>query len=165
MLLLTLVFFGTLLWGSFGEWMIHRFLMHRRFVLLPYPYDSHALGHHRIFRADETYHALDADMLTHITFDPRDYLLILVTHVPVIVGLEWLTGVAFLAPVVALAVVSYTGAFDILHWAYHVPRGRWMERWRWFKWLKENHRLHHEMQDRRFNVVLPIADFVLRTGR
>lgn len=164
-MLLVAIFFGTLLWGSFGEWLIHRFVMHRPFFALRYPYELHALGHHRMFRSDDSYHALSDEMLAHVTFDPRDYLLILLAHVLPLLALEYATGVAFAAPVGACAVVAYTGAFDILHWAYHVPAGRWMERWRLFQWLKENHRLHHGAQEGRFNVVFPLADFVLRTNR
>lgn len=164
-MLLIAVFFATFLWSSFGEWLIHRFVMHRPFFFLRYPYELHALGHHGMFRADETYHAQDDTMLAHVTFDPRDYLLILLAHVGPFVALEWLTGIAFLAPVAACVIVAYVGAFDVLHWAYHVPAGRRMEGWRWFQWLKENHRIHHGAQDCRFNVVFPLADFVLRTGR
>lgn len=157
------VYFGTLLWGSFGEWAIHRFVMHQRRAFLPYPYELHAIGHHGMFRADETYHALDDNMRKHVTFAPLDYLLILLTHVAPLLAFEWLTGILFAAPAGALAVVTYTAAFDVLHWCYHVPAGRWIERRGWFRWLKENHRLHHERQDRRFNVVFPLADLVLGT--
>jgi hypothetical protein len=161
--MLVAVYVGTLLWGSFGEWGIHRFVMHQRRWLLPYPYELHAIGHHGMFRADETYHALDDEMKKHVTFDPKDYFFILLAHVPMLLGFEWISGVALAAPVGGLAVLSYGVAFDVLHWCYHVPANRWVERRGWFRWLKENHRLHHERQDRRFNVVFPLADAVLGT--
>jgi large subunit ribosomal protein L21 len=46
---------GTI-FGSFFEWALHRYIMHRPFAWFRFPYETHTLIHHRIFRADHTYH-------------------------------------------------------------------------------------------------------------
>src|SRR5581483_6238490 len=46
-------------YASVFEWILHRFLMHRPFGKFRYPYERHALVHHRVFRADESYHLID----------------------------------------------------------------------------------------------------------
>lgn len=159
------VFFGTIVWASFGEWLIHRFVMHQRRRLLPYPYELHALSHHVIFDGKETYVAERADPRTaHVTFDPKDYMIILAAHAPLLLAFELLTGIAFAAPVAAIAVLGCTGAFDVMHWKYHVPGDTWFQRTRLFRFLKEHHRIHHLRQDRNFNVFsLPLADWCLGT--
>jgi hypothetical protein len=154
-------FLVTLVYGSFFEWTLHRNVMHRR-TWLSFPFEVHALLHHRIFRHDETYHALNEEMKKHVTFVPRDYILLLLVNTPVFLAAEWL----FRQPVLLggwAAVLLYLGMFDSLHWCFHVPRGRRVERWFLVRWLKEHHRVHHQHQNRNFNVVLPLADAVLGT--
>ena len=43
-------------YASSFEWTLHRFFMHRPIGRFDYAYKAHALVHHRIFRADYTYH-------------------------------------------------------------------------------------------------------------
>src|SRR5271157_119236 len=50
---------GGCLFASFFEWTLHRYVMHRPLGRFRYPYERHALIHHRIFKADQTYHVID----------------------------------------------------------------------------------------------------------
>src|SRR5216684_2348935 len=45
--------------ASFFEWALHRFVMHKPVGSFKYPFVKHALIHHRIFKADHTYHLID----------------------------------------------------------------------------------------------------------
>jgi hypothetical protein len=155
-------FLATFVYGSFFEWTLHRFVMHRRQKLLPFPFELHALIHHRLFGPDRTFHARDEEMRRHVTFVPRDYLILLLINAPVFLAVEWLTGFP-IALGAGLGVLAYLGAFDALHWMFHVPRGRFIERWRPFRWLKHHHRVHHRYHTRNLNVVVPLADWVFRT--
>jgi hypothetical protein len=47
--------------ASFFEWTLHRFVMHRPLGPFTYPFRSHALVHHQIFRADESYHLINEE--------------------------------------------------------------------------------------------------------
>src|SRR5690349_5634287 len=45
-------------YASVFEWILHRFLMHKPIWIFRYPFERHALVHHRVFRADHTYHLI-----------------------------------------------------------------------------------------------------------
>ena len=47
--------------ASFFEWCLHRFIMHRPLGSFRYPYERHALIHHKIFKADHTYHLVNEE--------------------------------------------------------------------------------------------------------
>ena len=156
-----IVFFAVIVYGSFFEWTLHRFIMHKR-TIISYPFELHALLHHKIFKSDKSFHAQNDEMKEHVTFVPRDYFFLLMLNVPFFLLAELITGV----PVIiggSIATLMYVGAFDILHWAFHIPKSRFFERWGWFRFIKRHHLLHHKYQYRNLNVVLPIADLVIGT--
>ena len=41
-----IVFFAVIVYGSFFEWTLHRFIMHKR-TIISYPFELHALLHHK----------------------------------------------------------------------------------------------------------------------
>ena len=45
----------------------------------------------------------------------------------------------------------------------HKPRVAFIERSRWFQFLKKHHRIHHVYMNRNLNVLVPLADLVLGT--
>jgi hypothetical protein len=154
-------FLGFAVWASFAEWAVHRFVMHRR-LLLSFPFELHAVGHHGMFGGDETYHAQDQHMKEHVTFVLRDYILLMLANLPLWTAAEWLSG----RPVLAggfLATLAYLQAFNSLHWRWHVPSDTWFQRTRVFLWMKDRHRIHHHDMTRNFNLVLPLGDLVLGT--
>jgi len=154
-------FFSFFIYGSFFEWTLHRFWMHKRSVP-PYPYELHALIHHDLFRADETFHVGSMEALEHITFVPRDYLFLLLVNLPVLLAVEWAIGLP-LAAGGAIGAMAYGLIFDGLHWCFHVPAKRWFEQLGLYRWIKRHHLLHHRHQDRNLNVVFPLADLCLGT--
>lgn len=156
-----LAFLAVVLYGSFFEWTLHRYVMHRH-TIISYPFRVHALQHHRLFRFDESFHALNEEMKTHVTFSPIDYLILLCINAPLFLGFEWLTGI-HIGTGGCAAVLVYLGTFDVLHWCFHVPKGRFFEKHGWYRFIKRHHLLHHRYQDRNLNVVLPIADLVIGT--
>jgi len=148
--------------NSFIEYGAHRWVLHsNRFV--SFAYDLHANTHHVLFQADETYHAQNDEMLQHIRFVPRDYVLFLLITTPIWIGAELLTQ----RPLViggVLATLAGLQLFNSLHLYFHAPKGRWIERTRIFRYLKEHHRLHHSDTTKNLNVVmLPVADLFFGT--
>lgn len=167
--MLIFLYFSTLgavagvVFSSFFEWTLHRFLMHRPFGLLTYPYNRHALSHHRIFKADHTYHLKDEkDKRTIPMAWWNGPVLIALCQIPflaaVLVWHEW----GILCGSV-LACSAYYGAYEYLHWCMHLPRKRVLERSGIFFCLNGHHVLHHRYMNRNFNVVLPLADLCFRT--
>lgn len=154
-------FVAVVLYGSFFEWTLHKYFMHRR-AFIPYPFELHALIHHKIFQADETFHAQNEKMKEHVTFVPRDYLILLCVNAPVFFAFEWITGISIVVGG-SLAILSYLLMFDFLHWTFHVPNNHVYEKLGPFRWIKRHHLLHHKYQNRNLNVVFPLADLVLGT--
>ncbi len=73
------------------------------------------------------------------------------------------TWVPLLIALMASAFAAYYLAYEYLHWCMHVPAKRWIEGTRFFKWIDIHHRVHHLHPMKNLNVVLPVADFLLRS--
>ena len=58
-------FVSGIIFASFFEWVLHRYVMHRPVGRFVYPFEAHAIVHHRTFKADHTYHLIhEADKYT-----------------------------------------------------------------------------------------------------
>jgi hypothetical protein len=150
-------------YASFFEWTLHRFLMHRPLVW-DYPYRAHALTHHQIFKADETYRIQRREDEKKVTFAWWNAPLLIGLHVPMMFAVQWLVGLPVLFAGLA-AMGLYYFLYEYLHWCMHVPRRRWFESTWAFRWINAHHLAHHRRMYTNFNVVLPLADFVMRTRR
>jgi len=156
-------FAGAVVLASFFEWMLHRFVMHRPFLGFRYPFRAHALVHHRIFRADETYHLQrEQDKETIPMAWWNGPALVVLCELPVLT-LAWWLGTWGLAAGALAAFAGYYGAYEYLHWCMHLPRQRAVERSGVFFRLNGHHLLHHRYMHKNFNVVLPLADLCLGT--
>ena len=149
--------------NSFYEWTLHRYVMHRPLGKFVYPFKSHALTHHRVFRADHTYHLIDErDKYTIPMAWWNGPLLIVLAQIPFLAA-SWISGHWGLLCGSTLACASYYGAYEYLHWCMHLPRQRKVERSGIFFRLNGHHLLHHRYMNKNFNVVLPLADLLLGT--
>ncbi len=163
LLLILMTVLCAIPYASFFEWTLHRFLMHRPLGGFDYAYVAHALTHHRIFKADHTYHLIEEKTKHTI---PMAWwngpILILISGIPFdLVGWYMRT---WTVPVTAAVVIGlYYGTYEYIHWCMHLPRERNVERTGIFFRLNGHHLLHHRYMNRNFNVVLPLADFFLGT--
>ena len=156
-------FVAAVVFASFFEWTLHRYLMHRPFAGIVYPYERHALIHNRIFKADHTYHLIrDEDKWTIPMAWWNGPLLILATQLP-FVAVSWIFGKWGIICGSALACSAYYGAYEYMHWCMHLPRKRQVERSGIFFRLNGHHLLHHRYMQRNYNVVFPLADLCLGT--
>lgn len=154
--------FGCVL-ASFYEWTLHRYFMHRPTWNFRYPYERHALVHHRIFKADHTYHLINEQDKKTI---PMAWW-----NGPVLIALGLLPflGIAFwfrkwgILSGAAMASTAYYAAYEYMHWCMHLPKRRHVERSGIFFRLNGHHLLHHRYMNRNFNVVMPLADLLLGT--
>ena len=149
--------------ASLFEWVLHRFFMHRPTAGFRYPFERHALVHHRIFKADHTYHLIhehdkrtvpmawwNGPVLVALTLVPFLILALLVRKWGILCG-------------AAIASAGYYAAYEYMHWCMHLPRKRQLERSGIFFRLNGHHLLHHRYMHKNFNVVLPLADLCLGT--
>jgi hypothetical protein len=148
---------------SLLEYLEHRWLLHRRTRLGAAAFRIHTLEHHRFF-TDRDYRPDGSRDWAFILFPPGlvvGYMLVLV---PLFGAAAWFA----LSPNSGL-IVGATGAvyfllYEVIHFASHI--GEAMPGWPLFRRLAEHHRTHHRaelMNDRNFNVVLPLFDWIFRT--
>ena len=163
LLWMSLGFLCGIVFDSFFEWTLHKFVMHRRVKFLPYPFESHALTHHKIFKSDETYHLQrEHDKHTVRMAWWNGPVLIVLTQIPfLIVG--WMFSNFALVIGSFVASCLYYATYEYLHWCMHVPRARSLERSGIFFRLNGHHLLHHRYMGKNLNVVLPLADWCLGT--
>jgi len=156
--------FGAgVLFASFFEWALHRFVMHRPTSWCLYSFRAHTLVHHHTFKADHTYHlAHEPDKETIPMAWWNGPVLILVCLLPVVPLTLWF-GQWALGLGALLAYVAYYGAYEYMHWCMHLPKRRRVERSWIFRRLNGHHLLHHRYMHKNFNVVLPLADLLLGT--
>ena len=156
-------FLGGMVYGSFFEWTLHRFLMHRPLWFVTYPFKSHAQTHHVIFGSAKDYHLEDERNRRLVTMAWWNSPILIAVNAPVGLLFTWWIGTWWIMPGFLAAMVFYYGMYEYLHWCMHVPKKRWFQSLRIFRWIDRHHRLHHLQPNRNLNVVLPIADFVLRS--
>jgi len=151
-------FAGLFAFASFFEWTLHKYVMHS--LLWNYPFQAHALVHHGLFRADQSYHLRREEDKPKVTFAWWNAPGLLLLHLPLLLGLGHLYGwPVFWGGLAALS--SYYTLYESLHFCMHVPHNRWIEQTRVFQWLNAHHHLHHRYAFKNLNVVFPLADWVL----
>lgn len=148
-----------ILYGSFFEWYWHKYWMHQ-----PRPpkeaFHGHTIVHHGIYKGDESFFLGEEDHPQHILLKPYALPAIIVAHLPIVLAIEF-----FLVRNVALgaliATILYFVVYEYMHWTMHVPGGKWVERFRWFQFLRAHHKLHHRYHMKNFCVLFPLADWVM----
>ncbi len=153
------------LYGSFFEWVFHKYLFHSPKIIRA-TYEAHGVTHHNLYNFADSY-----DMPSpedpgghHIKMDWFALPLFLAVHFPLIWAVQWLTGIPMLWGGLA-AIAAYYLVYETVHFFMHVPRSRRLEQTRWFKFVNDHHRIHHKNHNVNLNVFFPLADFVLRTKR
>jgi hypothetical protein len=156
-------FVGGIVYCSFFEWTLHKYIMHRPFMkFFRYPFEAHAIVHHSTFKADDTYHLKSEEDKKTVPMAWWNAPLMWLLHVGPVLGLQWLIGLP-IAWGTFVALISYYGAYEYMHWCMHIPRKRNIERSGIFFRLNGHHLLHHRYMHKNFNVVLPLADSILGT--
>lgn len=150
-----------IVYASFFEWTLHKYLMHKPLLGFTYSFKAHAIVHHREFKHDSTYHITTQDPEL-IKFAWWNAPVLVALNAPIIYLLQHVTGLQIFSGA-CIAMMCYYAAYESLHWCMHYPRDRFFERWGIYKWIDLHHRYHHYKHFRNLNVVLPLADFCLGT--
>ncbi len=155
-------FLAMVVFASFFEWTLHRFVMHKKLKFFSYPFRTHAQVHHQIFKADESYHLSDPKDAEEIPMawwnGPALIFLCCLVFLPAAIFVSWWW---MLGAVIGAG--AYYAAYEYIHWCMHKPRERIIERNGLFFRLNGHHLLHHRYMHKNFNVVLPLADLCLGT--
>jgi hypothetical protein len=152
--------------ANIGEYLGHRFVMHRPRRGLRLVYQRHTEQHHHFY----THDAMDAD-------STRDWQMVLF---PPIMLVFFLGGMAL--PIAALlfllisknvallfgaTVIGYFLSYEWLHLSYHLPEDAWIARLPPIRALRRHHTAHHDlalMGKWNFNITFPISDQLFGTS-
>lgn len=149
--------------GSFFEWALHKYVMHKPIGNFRYPFEAHAVVHHQTFKADHSYHLIhDKDKETIPMAWWNGPALILFFSLPFAL-VAWFTGLWGIYAGGVIAFGLYYGTYEYIHWCMHLPKSRRIEQPWLFRRLNGHHLLHHRYMHKNFNVVLPLADLCLGT--
>jgi hypothetical protein len=163
---------GGILYSTFFEWFLHKHIMHKRvkwWKKLQYAFEAHVERHHSIYGSDETYHA-DDENHEHVENIAMAWwagpVIVLVTELPICL-ISLATGQWWFQLGCIASCSVYFFAYEYMHYCMHLPREpklRLIERSWIFRKLNGHHLLHHQhMSKHNFNVVLPLADWILGT--
>jgi hypothetical protein len=150
-----------IIYASFFEWYWHKLWMHTPRTPKE-AFRGHTIVHHGLYKGDESYFVPEGEHPEHILLKPYALPGIVAVHIPVLYAIE-----RFLVPHTAIgavaAMVVYFLVYEYMHWNMHVPRGHFVERFRWFQFLRQHHKLHHRYFQKNFCVLFPLADLCLGT--
>jgi hypothetical protein len=162
-LITALSFLSNIIFASFFEWSIHKYVMHRPLGAFRYPFQAHAVVHHQIFKADHTYHLINPkDKETIPMAWWNGPALIMLGALPSLV-ISLFTRIWAIALGAVILFVCYYVTYEYIHWCMHLPKQRRVEKPWIFRRLNGHHLLHHRYMHKNFNVVLPLADLCLGT--
>ncbi|MGJ7518189.1 sterol desaturase/SRPBCC family protein [Pseudomonas baetica] len=154
----------ALLFFNFGVYMVHRHLGHHKRAFARMFYARHAGDHHSFFAPG------------HMTYDsPRDWRVILfpawliVLHTLFMTLPVWWLLKPFDANIAGLVagclVLGYL-TYEVFHACEHLPPHNPLTRLPWIRQMRRLHELHHRremMQERNFNIVFPLMDYLFGT--
>ena len=163
----------ALIYASFAEWIIHKYILHRPLNFFgykfDYPFKGHAVVHHVMFGADATYDLKNhkpEEQLAHGKKIPMAWwngpALIAMASLPFVIA-SLIRPFWFMVACIASAITLYYLAYEYFHYLMHDPEGRWCASMKFFKAMNNHHLKHHQDARRNLNVVLPIADIILGT--
>jgi hypothetical protein len=150
---------------SFVEHQVHRTLMHRknffsaRTASFKRMFEAHAIVHHqhysKIFTDEPVPRGEDKEIRLTVRKAPIKALPI----AALIALVSWEGAAVFIA-----GMTFHHWAWNKIHLEMHKPEQRIFGTWRVYKFLARYHYLHHRYPNRNFNVVFPLADYVLGTS-
>jgi hypothetical protein len=156
-------FVGNVLFGSFFEWSIHKFVMHRPVGRFRYAFHAHAVIHHQVFKADHTYHLVDPEDRKTIPMAWWNGPALIVMGSTPSAIISWQTGQWAVLIGALVAFITYYIVYEYIHWCMHLPKARRVEKPWFFRRLNGHHLLHHRYMHKNFNVVFPFADLCMGT--
>lgn len=123
---------------------------------------GHTIVHHGIYKGDKDYFLREGEHPEHILLKPYALPAIFLAHLPVALFVERFV-LAHTAIGAMTACLLYFVVYEYMHWNMHVPRNQFVERFRWFQFLRNHHKLHHRYFQKNFCVLIPLADWCLGT--
>lgn len=157
---------------SFGEHAVHQKMMHKKVLpswvykkwdYMGEVYDAHAVRHHGVWYRDFDYESNPAGRTENIELRLVETLWLLVLMSPIIALLFAALPVA--AVVFVAMMFIHSRLWNILHTEMHMPENKFFAKWAIFRWLACHHYMHHRATNKNFNIVFPLADYLMGTKK
>ncbi len=139
-----------LLYANAFEYFFHRFLLHSSARALA----RYHMVHH------STWGAPDEPLYVNFAKNPLIVVLLFTVNALPIVALEYVLRAGF-APGMMLAFVVYFVAYEEIHWRIHF--GGWLPSR--LEPARRHHLMHHAVAEERFNIFLPVFDWLFARSR
>jgi len=149
---------------SFVEHQVHRRLMHRKGLLCRFSvfrkiFEHHAILHHghyhQVFSDEPVAPGQDRGVRLSI----REGFFEALPVAALIALVSWQCAITLV-----IVVCLHHFLWNKIHLEMHKPEQRFFSDWPIYQFLARHHYLHHRHPDKNFNVVLPLADYVLGTN-
>lgn len=150
--------------GNFVEWLMHRYVMHRRIDVfgLRAIYERHTRQHHQYFTDVEP--TIDSTREFRIVFFPWRVLLTLGVAGGVLGGLAALLINANAGYVVFMTMVGMYLVYETFHYCCHVHDNWFVRNMPFVNTIRRHHTAHHNqgiMMKYNMNLTFPIADWFM----
>lgn len=154
----------TLLLFNVGVYGVHRHLGHHKKGFARLFYARHAGDHHSFFAPGSM--AYDSARDWRVILFPA--WLIVVHTLLISLPIWWLLQLVDrnVAGLVGGCLVLGYLAYEVFHACEHLPSNNPLTRWPWIRQMRRLHELHHRrelMQERNFNIVFPLTDYLFGT--
>lgn len=147
---------------SFIEHQVHRKLMHRRNFLSAHRasfkrvFEAHTLVHHKHYAEIFSDAPVPPGEDKEIRLTVRKAPIKAMPFAAIIALVSWPGAAVFVA-----VMTFHHWAWNKIHLEMHKLEKRIFSSWPVYKFLARHHYLHHRHMDKNFNVVFPLADYVL----
>ncbi len=167
LLIATFVFILSFCLDSFIEWAVHRFPMHKKLPgpLFRFLFWHHMEVHHPKFSGANYEHHGNHERDT-IPFPIWVGPILILTAISPFWLLSFMIDNYVSVWSSFVAALVYYACFEGFHQLMHMPDYplvRFIRSSKWFMWLNEHHKIHHEKASFNFNLVFPLADWILGT--
>jgi len=139
-----------LLYANAFEYFFHRFVLHPPGRTLAY---YHMLHH-------STWGTPDEPRYVNFATNPLVVMLLFGLNALPLVAVEYVVRAGF-APGMMAGFVVYFVAYEEIHWRIHL--GGWLPSW--LEPAKRHHLMHHALAGERFNIFLPVFDWLFGPPR
>jgi hypothetical protein len=153
--------------GNFGEWALHRYVMHRLrdIYAVRAIYDRHTRNHHQYFTDnDATFHTVKE---FRIVFFPWRVLAVLAIGGGAIAYVVGQLVNANAGYVVFITMIGHYMVYETLHFFCHVPDNWFVRNMPFVNTIRRHHIAHHNMgimMHVNMNLTFPIADWAMGTS-
>ena len=155
---------------SFCEHQIHKHLMHKKRLpkwvyrashYLLDVFEAHAVRHHATWYKEFDHEPHPQGRQENLDIKWTETVVILSSLLPMFVFLFWKFPLG--GTILVGMTVLHNRLWNALHRQMHIPQETVFKNWKIFHFLARHHFMHHQQMAKNFNIVFPLADYVLRS--